>query len=131
MRDHLAPWAATVILAVLPCVALAEDYQPYDLSEQQVAVIEAALGKEMRDPYSANYEDVRAVVDASSMVYTCGFVNSKNALGAYTGRLPFYVALIPFEAPREPLAMMVLLSDSEAVIPQVFDTCRSFGVPLD
>lgn len=51
------------------------------------AAIQEAVGKELNDPFSAQY-DWQPV--KSPVVY-CGFVNAKNAFGAYVGYKPFMV----------------------------------------
>lgn len=47
----------------------------------------AAVKAELKDPYSARFTDVHQNATLDSLV--CGYVNSKNGFGAYTGRKPF------------------------------------------
>ncbi|KRA66338.1 hypothetical protein ASD79_03425 [Caulobacter sp. Root655] len=47
-----------------------------------------AVGELLKDPRSAQYEDVRKFGD-----YVCGRVNAKNSYGAYNGFRKFYVYL--------------------------------------
>lgn len=56
-------------------------------TEGDKATIKDAVGRHLKDPFSAQYEwpEVR-----SGTVY-CGFVNAKNAFGAYSGYQPFLV----------------------------------------
>ncbi len=51
------------------------------------AAIKEAIGRELKDPFSAQY-DWQPV--KSDMVY-CGWVNAKNSYGAYDGYKPFMV----------------------------------------
>ncbi len=53
-----------------------------------VAKAKAAVRRELRDPGSAQFQDVKIrVVGGKSGV--CGDVNSKNAMGGMTGAIPF------------------------------------------
>ncbi|WP_339696158.1 hypothetical protein [Celeribacter baekdonensis] len=112
-------------------LSAADDYQPYVLTEGQQAVIHAAIGKELKDPYSAKFEDFQASIDHMSMVHVCGYVNAKNSFGAYSGRVPFYAAVIPYDPPKEPIVMMKVFSESDAVSAQTLNICRANRVPLD
>lgn len=49
-----------------------------------IAVAKAAIGRQLKDPASARYEDIRIKPNA-----VCGWVNSKNAMGGYAGRKLF------------------------------------------
>lgn len=56
-------------------------------TEGDKTAIKDVVGRHLNDPFSAQYEwpEVR-----NSTVY-CGFVNAKNAFGAYAGYQPFLV----------------------------------------
>ena len=56
------------------------------ISNSAQSKAESVLKNLLKDPSSAQYEDVDQKGDV-----VCGFVNSKNALGAYTGFAPFYI----------------------------------------
>lgn len=45
---------------------------------------ETVVKSQLRDPESAQFSDVTVNVESA-----CGFVNSKNAFGGYSGRQPF------------------------------------------
>lgn len=61
--------------------------KPFDLNEAQKTQIREAVGEELKDPFSAQY-DWKPVYD--EYIY-CGRVNSKNSYGAYTGYKLFAV----------------------------------------
>lgn len=46
------------------------------------------IKKILKDPYSAKFENIKEY--GSGVV--CGFVNSKNSMGAYAGPTPFYIS---------------------------------------
>lgn len=68
------------------CGAPDADRGPSDAAYIQVAKDEVA--KRLKDPASAQYEEVR-VSRKSGVVAICGYVNSKNSFGGYTGRQRF------------------------------------------
>lgn len=48
---------------------------------------ETAVKQHLRDPQSAQFSDVTVNVES-----VCGFVNSKNGFGGYSGKVPFIVS---------------------------------------
>lgn len=65
--------------------ARADTATPEELKKAQ-----AAIGRQLIDPASAQFKitTIRHVGSASAVVF-CGFVNSKNQYGGYTGFQPF------------------------------------------
>lgn len=59
-------------------------------SEDLIAEAKQAIGKTLKDPYSAVYEDIYMGKAAHGNPVVCGTLNAKNAYGAYTGRKRFY-----------------------------------------
>lgn len=53
-------------------------------------VIMRAVGDHLRDSVSARYRWPQASTDPDEVGY-CGFVNAKNAFGAYVGFVPFFI----------------------------------------
>lgn len=111
--------------------AAAGENASHELTDQQLTAVKEAVGGELKDQYSGVYEDVRASVDGVNLVHVCGYVNSKNTPGAYAGRLPFYVSIIPYDQPKQPKVFMRVVSSSEGIATQVHDICRSKGIALD
>jgi hypothetical protein len=62
-------------------------------SEESRAITAAqdAVKRELNDPYSARFERVRYIAPkpGTFVSHVCGFVNAKNAFGAYVGMRPF------------------------------------------
>lgn len=58
-----------------------------------VSMAEASIGKLLKDPDSAKFQDVAAILPAPADInrpgVVCGFVNSRNSFGAYTGAKAF------------------------------------------
>lgn len=71
------------MLVFLALLAATSDSPSRDLQ----AAIKESVGKQLADPFSAQY-DWQPVKD--DMLY-CGWVNAKNSFGAYTGYQPFMV----------------------------------------
>ncbi len=60
-----------------------------------------AVGEQLRDPYSAQYEFVMMNGNA-----VCGFVNARNGFGGYTGKRPFSAFYGPDYERRGVVAMV-------------------------
>ncbi|WP_272582569.1 hypothetical protein [Providencia sp. PROV257] len=63
-----------------------------------ISVAEMAISDVLHDPYSAQFSKI-AVKKNSNEGYSdfykvCGFVNSKNLYGAYTGNKPFIISVM-------------------------------------
>lgn len=118
-------------VAALTGSAGAETLDPYDLSETQMIALQDAVGNELKDPHSAQYEGVAARIDSMKLVHACGYVNAKNSLGAYTGKTPFYVSIIPYEEPKAPMVFQKVYSENASVIGEIVSICQSHGLGLD
>jgi hypothetical protein len=69
---------------------LAAEAQPVTLSAAETNMVEAAMKGVLKDPESARFERVKAILKPSTGVtLVCGLVNSKNSFGGYTGRSMF------------------------------------------
>jgi hypothetical protein len=49
----------------------------------------ASIEARLNDPFSAVFDGVSVVSNEQGSEVVCGYVNAKNRLGAYAGRLPF------------------------------------------
>ena len=67
--------------------------KPYELTGGDAAAIEASVRSSLRDPSSAVFGRVMAVIDARGTKTVCGFVNGRNGFGGYTGFTP-YIGLL-------------------------------------
>ena len=52
--------------------------------EEIIVKVKENIREELKDPDSANFRNVR-ILRINQMIYACGQVNAKNALGGYTG----------------------------------------------
>ncbi len=98
---------ATALVAAIPASAkkdppVAAEYGPEPDWQQYKGLAEAAVRAQLVDPDSAQFSWPHGYVKRgytpflSKRVYgyaTCGYVNSRNRMGGYVGRLPFVVVI--------------------------------------
>jgi hypothetical protein len=68
---------------------------------------EKQVGARLRDPASAKFSQVSTIKVGDRPYAICGYVNGRNALGAYTGPRRFYLPL------DHPQGMVLLPDESE------------------
>lgn len=85
---------ATTLL-VLGTAAFADSVTktPTTLSGEILALVQADVGRSLKDPGSAIYGTILATRDAADDVYVCGEVNAKNSFGAFTGNTTFVTVI--------------------------------------
>ncbi len=81
---------------LVPCVAVSgcapgNPLPPVALSAPVESAATDAIRASLKDPYSAQFELLRAGQDKDGSTLVCGFVNAKNGFGAYGGRKLFAV----------------------------------------
>ena len=59
-------------------------------SQKEVARVMAGVKDRLRDPESARFEGIYAMKGSNGKLNYCGYVNSKNSFGGYTGKSQFY-----------------------------------------
>ncbi len=70
---------------------------PVTLTPEMQQVAEERAMRDLRDPDSAQFRDVWAVLGLNSnTIYVCGELNDRNAFGGYVGYAPFVVELNSF-----------------------------------
>lgn len=74
MVQGISMKASVIVIALL--AGCSPQPAPYDY--------EGAVKNQLRDPESAQFSDVTVNVESA-----CGFVNSKNGYGGYSGKKPF------------------------------------------
>lgn len=72
-----------VVLASTGSTAWAKEQRP--ATEDEIALIRAAMQTDLLDADSAKFRDVKHDVGDKGGVTFCGLVNAKNSFGAYTG----------------------------------------------
>ena len=89
-------------IALSGCISVAkprEVYSPVTLTKEQIAMLQTAIKDRLKDPDSAKFGTMAAGIDRTGMIEICGYVNSKNSYGDYTGMQPFAASLKPGQAP--------------------------------
>ena len=62
----------------------------FTLTDQHVKTVQDGVRASMKDPDSAKFGPMAAVVDTDGAVTVCGFVNGRNSFGGYVGMQPFF-----------------------------------------
>ena len=91
---------AALLVLVLSGCASSHTVMPFQLTDADEVVIKAGVRTSLVNPGSAEFGDVRATRSTDGAVSVCGWVNSKNGVGRYTGNQLFIgllnVATRPF-----------------------------------
>jgi hypothetical protein len=116
-----APLAAFLLIASLSNTAMAAG-----ASEAQMRWIKSALAEKLIDPESMRLSKVKTQKTKESVKVACGWVNSKNRMGGYAGRVPFIVSIIE----RVEFAFVISIgsTDDEKIV--VFKMCSKYGISL-
>ena len=72
-----------LVLGLVGCVKPVEP--PFQLSPDDLAVVQSAVRNSLKDPDSARFGAIAAAHDSQGRVQVCGWVNAKNSFGGYTG----------------------------------------------
>lgn len=130
----LIPW----LLALIPLVGCVQSDgpktqpltpgRPITLTATQLAAVKAGVKQGLREPNSARFGEISAVINAGEgLITVCGYFNEKDAFGYYAGYSPFVGALL--ETPGQALEWStVSTSRSEAQVQATMQVCREKGV---
>lgn len=80
---------AALLVLVLSGCASSHTVMPFQLTDADEVVIKAGVRTSLVNPGSAEFGDVRATRSTDGVVSVCGWVNSKNGVGRYTGNQLF------------------------------------------
>jgi len=80
---------AALLVLVLSGCASSHTVMPFQLTDADDVVIKAGVRTSLVNPGSAEFGDVRATRSTDGVVSVCGWVNSKNGVGRYTGNQLF------------------------------------------
>jgi len=80
---------AALLVLVLSGCASSHTVMPFQLTDTDEVVIKAGVRTSLVNPGSAEFGDVRATRSTDGVVSVCGWVNSKNGVGRYTGNQLF------------------------------------------
>jgi hypothetical protein len=91
MKASIAAAIALISIASAACTSTEQPRQaavtatPSPLSAKDTAAIKAGVTKVLRDPASAQFGEFAAVTTSDGTRKACGYVNSKNGFGGYSG----------------------------------------------
>lgn len=118
------------LLALVGCVAAPAQtitpVQEYALNSQTQAQLVAGLRDVLKDPDSAQISGVRVGMSPNGYLLACGWVNSKNSFGGYTGKQPFNGAIRADDRPMQ----VALIGSSQIEANAVLGVCRDAGIPI-
>ncbi|MBS7696272.1 MULTISPECIES: hypothetical protein [unclassified Chelatococcus] len=101
---------------------------PITLNKAQIDAIQSAVKRDLKDPYSAHFGEIKATRGADGTVVACGFLNAKNSFGAYTGMKPFAAGLI--EASGKYLGSARLVGGDDFAVRYTTNYCHNEGIIL-
>ncbi|TIX67946.1 MAG: hypothetical protein E5V25_13940 [Mesorhizobium sp.] len=84
----------------------------------------------MKDPDSAKFGPIRAsgrVWNGRKEIVVCGFVNSKNSFGGYTGALPYVGKVYDLKGDFD---LITMGNESPNAAFMVAAACRGAGIPI-
>jgi hypothetical protein len=80
---------AALLVLVLSGCASSHTVMPFELTDADEVAIKAGVRTSLGNPGSAEFGDMRATRSTDGVVSVCGWVNSKNGVGRYTGNQLF------------------------------------------
>jgi hypothetical protein len=80
---------AALLVLVLSGCASSHTVMPFQLTDADEVAIKAGVLTSLGNPGSAEFGDMRATRSTDGVVSVCGWVNSKNGVGRYTGNQLF------------------------------------------
>lgn len=84
----------------------------------------------MKDPDSAKFGPIRAsgrVWNSRKEIVVCGFINSKNSFGGYTGAVPYIGKVYDLNGDFDLIAMG---DETPNAALMVAGSCRAAGIPI-
>ena len=88
MKTARSRVAALLVLVLSGC-ASSHTVMPFELTDADEVAIKAGVRTSLGNPGSAEFGDMRASRGTDGAVSVCGWVNSKNGVGRYTGNQLF------------------------------------------
>ena len=80
---------AALLVLVLSGCASSHTVMPFQLTDADEVAIKAGVRTSLGNAGSAEFGDMRATRSTDGVVSVCGWVNSKNGVGRYTGNQIF------------------------------------------
>src|SRR5262245_42397344 len=119
---------ATLLVASWAVAIALENAMPAPLSPDSVGLIHEAVRERLKDPESARFGTLVGGHDQKGVFSACGWVNSKNSFGGYTGIMPF--AGIMIEVSKKRVFQVVSMGDGGDGSGAVLALCKALGLPL-
>jgi hypothetical protein len=88
MKTARSRVAALLVLVLSGC-ASSHTVMPFELTDADEVAIKAGVRTSLGNPGYAEFGDMRATRSTDGVVSVCGWVNSKNGVGRYTGNQLF------------------------------------------
>ena len=92
------------------------------LTASLLPIYSQAVTREMRDPSSVQFRDLKVGRNTEGGDTLCGELNAKNGYGGYVGFDPFYAEIIPTPDPGRTIA--TVFPASKVGLRYVLDRCR-------
>jgi hypothetical protein len=113
-----------------PQVAPASPGVEIGISPELAAQVEQGMRRRMKDPDSAKFGPIRAsgrVWNGRKEIVVCGFINSKNSFGGYSGATPYIGKVYDLGGDFDLIAMG---DESPNAALMVAGSCRAAGIPI-
>lgn len=111
-------------------VAVTSQYTPQTLSASDIATIEQGVRKNLKDPNSAMFGQMKGAKDETGMVQICGYVNAKNSFGGYTGDAIFFGALADTKSGSKAFIPIGSISTSATDVQVKRIMCAKAGIAI-
>ena len=118
---------ATLLMLVLSGCASSHTVMPFELTDADEVAIKAGVRTSLGNPGSAEFGDMRAARSTDGAVSVCGWVNSKNGVGRYTGN-QIFIGLLNVES-RPSIFTLTAISTPEQQM-AITLRCQKAGITL-
>jgi hypothetical protein len=118
---------AALLVFVLSGCASSHTVMPFELTDADEVAIKVGVRASLSDPGSAEFGDMRASRGTDGAVSVCGWVNSKNGVGRYTGN-QIFIGLLNIAA-RPSIFTLTAISTPEQQT-AITLRCQKAGITL-
>ena len=122
-RNLCARQKAGTAPAYQPVTILTPDPE-YKLTAKDISIVKNGVAKELKDPTSPIFGNMKATKSKKDVITVCGFVNGKNSYGAYTGQKPFIGALTNNNF------LLIGIGEDDIHTTATYDVCAQKGIHL-
>ena len=91
--------AASIAVIGVICIgasnpALAHSSPAVTVGPEMARAIKDGVRRDLKDPDSARFSNLRAFREPDGTITACGYVNARNSYGGYTGDVPFAISVL-------------------------------------